>query len=235
MHRKILSLTVALWPLLFLTGCISTAKMKETVPKGASIVVLAPGKPKHLFFGNYADAKTFIPFYGFAKLIEAEAAESRINQQLNAQGFDISEEWQQVLVAELRSQGIDVSVLIVDRPAESFPSPLPHSKLPKVDDGWALIDAQIGGYGLNAEMSGEFRPFLGIRVRLISAQSKAVLYDQRFAYNTWGGQAVRIPFEPADQWSDIDAVQNDLPKVRSAFITGLSKVAARVAADLTAK
>ena len=49
-----------------LTGCISIVERQAPVPKDVVIAVLTPGHPEKLVFGDYADAKSCIPFYGFA-------------------------------------------------------------------------------------------------------------------------------------------------------------------------
>jgi hypothetical protein len=52
---------------LLLTGCISVVERQAPVPRDGVIAVITPGHPEKLIFGNHADAKTFVPFYGFAK------------------------------------------------------------------------------------------------------------------------------------------------------------------------
>jgi hypothetical protein len=234
MKRALANLT-ALFVMLSLGACISTSQMRETVPAGASIAVVTPAKNPRFILTNYADAKGFIPFYGFAKALEGSAAQTTVNRELDAQGFDIAEELQRILVADLRSRGVAAMPFAIDRPAEAIPAPLKTSEIPLAGGAWAVLDTQITGYGLNAAISGEFRPFIGVRARLIHTQSKAVIYDQRFAYNAWGGKVIKIPFEPADQWRDIDAVKSDLARVRAALITGLSKATALIATDVASK
>lgn len=218
-----------------LTGCISTVERRAPVPKGGVIAVLTPGHPEKLVFGNYADAKSFIPFYGFAKQMQAMSVEPRINEELDGRGFRIEEELQLALVRDIRSKGINVRAVSVVREAEILPSALKRSEFPPAEGSWAMIDARITGYGVLAEMSGEFRPFVGVIARLVDAQSKEVLYEKRFAYNHWGGKVVRVPFEPADKWPDIESVENDPGGVEAAIRRGISKITEQIAADIGAK
>ncbi|MDY6944220.1 MAG: hypothetical protein SXG53_00755, partial [Pseudomonadota bacterium] len=199
------------------------------------IAVLTPGHPQKLVFGNYADAKTFIPFYGFAKQMQATTAEPRINAELGSRGFRIEEELQLALVRDIQSAGINTRAVPVLREAEMLPSALKRSEFPSVEGSWAVIDARINGYGVLAEMSGEFRPFIGVIARLVDARSKEVLYEKRFAYNHWGGKVVRVPFEPADKWPSIEAVENDPGGVEAAIRRGISKITELIAADIRAK
>lgn len=218
-----------------LTGCISITERQAPVPKDSVIAVLTAGQPEKLIFGNYADAKSFIPFYGFAKQMQAMSAEPRINDELGSRGFRIGEELQLALVRDIRSKGISARAVSVVREAECLPSALKRSEFPPAEGSWAMIDARITGYGVLAEMSGEFRPFVGVIARLVDAHSKEVLYEKRFAYNHWGGKAVRIPFEPADKWPNIEAVENDPGGLEAAIRRGISKITELIAADIGAK
>jgi hypothetical protein len=98
-----------------------------------------------------------------------------------------------------------------------------------------MIDARITGYGVLAEVSGEFRPFVAVIARLVDARSREVLYEKRFGYNYWFARSERIPFEPADRWSDIEAVENDIAGVEAAIRRGISKITTLIAADIGAK
>lgn len=218
-----------------LTGCISIVERQAPVPKDVVIAVLTPGHPEKLVFGNYADAKSFIPFYGFAKQMQATSAEPRINAELGSRGFRIEEELQLALVRDIRSAGIDTRAVSVSREAELLPSALKRSDFPPVEGSWAMIDARITGYGVLAETSGEFRPFVGVVARLVDARSKEVLYEKRFAYNHWGGKVVRVPFEPADKWPSIEAVENDPGGVEAALRRGIAKITELIAADMETK
>jgi hypothetical protein len=227
--------SLAALSLFLLGGCISTRAMKEKVPEAASISILTPSRQGGMVVLTMGDAKSWLPLYGFVKTMAAAGAQERVNQRLDDHGFDIGQELQQTLLASLRSQAVPAERVDIERPTEFIPSPLAKSALPDARGAWALLDAQITGYGLSTEMSGEFRPWVAVRVRLVEAKSKAVLYDQRFTYNYWAIKAERIPFEPADQWRDLDAVEQDLGGVRLALVRGLSKISARVAADLAGK
>jgi hypothetical protein len=214
--------------LVVLTGCISTVERQAPVPKDGTIAVLTPGHPEKLIFSNYADAKTFIPFYGFAKQMQATSAGPRINAELGRRGFRIEEELQLALVRDIGSAGIGARSVSISREAEFLPSALKRSEFPPVAGNWAMIDARITGYG-------EFRPFVGATARLVDAGSKQVLYEKRFACNYWGGKVVRIPFEPADQWPSIEAVENDPGGVEAAIRRCISKISALIAADIAAR
>jgi hypothetical protein len=218
-----------------LAGCISIVERQAPVPKDGAIVVLTPGHPEKLIFGNYADAKSFIPFYGFAKQMQAMSAQPRINAELGGRGFRIEEELQLALVRDIRSKGINASAVSVAREAELLPSALKRSEFPPAEGSWAMIDARITGYGVLAEMSGEFRPFVGVIARLVDAHSKKILYEKRFAYNLWGGKVVRVPFEPADKWPSIEAVENDPGGVEAALRRGIAKITELIAADMGTK
>jgi len=215
-----------------LTGCISVVERQAPVPRDGVIAVITPGHPEKLIFGNYADAKSYIPFYGFAKQMQATSAEPRINAELGSRGFRIEDELQRALVHDLRAKGINAGAVVVAREAEFLPSELKRAEYPAAEGSWAMIDARITGYGVLAEMSGEFRPFVAVIAQLVEADSKKVLYEQRFAYNAWGGKVVRVPFEPADKWSSIEAVENDPAGVEAALRRGLSKITELIAADI---
>jgi hypothetical protein len=215
-----------------LTGCISVVERQAPVPRDGVIAVITPGHPEKLIFGNYADAKGLIPLYGFAKHMQATSAEPRINAELNSRGFSIEDELQLALVRDIRSKGINARAVSVAREAEFLPSSLKLAEFPPAEGSWAMIDARITGYGVLAEMSGEFRPFIAVIARLVDADSKKVLYEQRFAYNTWGGKVVRVPFDPADKWPDIEAVENDPGGVEAAIRRGISKITELIAADI---
>jgi hypothetical protein len=218
-----------------LSGCVSTAERQAPIPPQASIAVLTPGHPEKLIFANYADAKGVIPFYGFAKQMQAMSTEPLINSELATRGFSVEEQLQRALVRDIRSKSIDARAVEIPRPAELVPSALKRSELPAVVPDWAMLDARITGYGILAEMSGEFRPFVCVIARMIDATSKQVLYEKRFAYNYWGAKVVRIPFDPADKWPTIEAVKNDLPGVEAAIGRAISKITELIAADLAAK
>lgn len=221
--------------LLPLTGCISITERQAPVPKDGIVAVLTPGHPETLIFGNYADAKGYLPFHGFAKHMQAMSAEPRINTALDARGFKVEEELQLALVRDISSKGINARKVSISRAAEFLPGALKRSELPAVEGSWAMIDARITGYGVLAEVSGEFRPFVGVIVRMVDAHSSEALYEKRFAYNIWGGKVVRIPFEPADKWLSIEAVENDIPGVEAAIRHGISKITELIAADIAAK
>src|SRR5262249_52965252 len=107
------------------------------------------------------------------------------------------------------------------------------AEFPPAEGSWAMVDARVTGYGVSAEVSGEFRPWVTVIARLVAADSKKLLYEQRFTYNFWGGgKAIKIPFEPADQWADIEAVENDPGGVEAAIRRGVSKITALIAADM---
>lgn len=218
-----------------LTGCISITESQAPVPKNGVVAVLTPGHPDKLILANYADAKGYIPFFGFAKQMQAMSAEPRINAELDTRGFKIEEELQLALVRDIRSTGVDARSVPVARAAEFLPSALKRAELPPAEGSWAMVDARITGYGLLAEMSGEFRPFVGVIVRMVDARSQEVLYEKRFAYNLWGGKVVRVPFEPADKWLSIEAVENDLPGVEAAIRRAVAKITELIAADIGAK
>ncbi len=228
-------LVIGSWVLLPLTGCISITERQAAVPKDGVIAILTPGHPETLIFGNYVDAKGYLPFYGFAKHMQAMSAEPRIDAALDARGFKIEEEVQLALVRDIGSKGIDAKKVSISRAAEFLPSALKRSELPPIEGSWAMIDARITGYGVLAEASGEFRPFVGVIVRMLDAHSKQVRYEKRFAYNIWGGKVVRIPFEPADKWLSIEAVENDIPGVEAAIRRGIAKITELIAADLAAR
>ena len=235
MHWLLRFSSIAVTLSITLCGCISTAERQAPIPPQASIAVLTPGHPEKLIFANYADAKGFIPFYGFAKQIHAMSTEPAINSELAARGFSVEEQLQLALVRDIRSKNIEARAVEIPRVAEFLPSALKRSELPAVAPDWAMIDARITGYGILAEMSGEFRPFVCVIARMIDARTKQVLYEKRFAYNYWGPKLVRIPFDPADKWPTIDAVKNDLPGVEAAIGRGISKITELIAADLAAK
>lgn len=214
------------------TGCISVVERQAPVPKDGVIAVITPGHPEKLIFSNYADTKGLIPLYGFAKHLEATSAEPRINAELGSRGFRVEDELQLALVRDIRSKGVTARAVVVAREAEFMPSALKHSELPPAEGSWGMIDARITGYGVRAEMSGEFRPFVAVIVRLVDADSKKVLYEQRFGYNIWGGKVVRVPFDPADKWPSIEAVENDPAGVEAAIRRGISKITEIVAADI---
>jgi hypothetical protein len=218
-----------------LAGCISITERQQPVPEEGVIDVLTPGHPETLIFANYADAKGFIPVYGFAKHMQATSAEPRINAELNARGFKVEEELQRALVRDIRSKGVKVKSVSIARAAEFLPGALSRSELPAGEGSWAMIDARITGYGVLAEMSGEFRPFVGVIVRMVDAHTREVLYEKRFAYNHWGGKVVRVPFEPDDKWLSIEAVEADAPGVEEALRRGIAKITELIAADVGAK
>ena len=224
-------ITVALLSVV-LTGCISVVERQTPVPRDGVIAVITPGHPEKLIFGNYADAKGFIPLYGFAKHMQATSAEPRINAELDSRGFKIEDELQLALVRDIHSKGINARAVSVAREAEFLPSALKRAEFPPAEGSWAMIDARITGYGVLAEMSGEFRPFVAVIARLVDADSKKVLYEQRFAYNAWGGKTVRVPFDPADMWPSIEAVENDPGGVEAAIRRGISKITELIAADI---
>jgi hypothetical protein len=222
---------VALWSVA-LTGCISVVERQSSAPKDGVIAVITPGHPEKLIFGNYADAKSFIPFYGFAKQMQAASAEPRMNAALGSRGFKVEHELQHALVRDIRSKGINAKAVSVAREAEFLPSALKRAEFPPAEGSWAMIDARVTGYGVLAEMSGEFRPFVAVIARLVDADTKKVLYEQRFAYNAWGGRVVRVPFEPADKWPTIEAVENDPGGVEAAIRRGVAKITELIAADI---
>jgi hypothetical protein len=215
-----------------LTGCISVVERPAPVPKDGVIAVITPGHPEKLIFGNYADAKGFIPLYGFAKHMQAASAEPRINAELDSRGFRIEDELMLALVRDIRSTGINARAVSIPRAAEFMPSALKRAEFPPDEGSWAMIDARITGFGVVAEMSGEFRPFVAVVARLVDADSKKVVYERRFAYNAWGGKTVRVPFDPADKWPNIEAVENDSVGVEAAIRRGISKITALIAADI---
>ncbi|MGH8175630.1 MAG: hypothetical protein ACREV5_05140 [Steroidobacter sp.] len=235
MHRSLRFDVLAVVLLIALSGCISTAERQAPIPPKASIVILTPGHPDKLIFANYADAKTFIPFYGFGKQMQAMSTEPIMNSELAARGFRVQEQLQDALVRDIRSKSIDARAVQIARAAEFIPSALKRSELPAVQADWAVIDARITGYGLLAEISGEFRPFVCVIARMIDAKTKQVLYEKRFAYNYGGAKVVRISFDPVDKWPTIEAVKNDLPGVEAAIGRGISKITDLIAADLAAK
>src|SRR5690606_22396603 len=115
---------------LALGGCVSTSELQAPVPENVSIAVLTPGHPQKLVFGNYADAKSFIPLYGFAKQAQAIATEPAINTELAATGFRIEEELQRALIRDIQLKGIDANAVHIARDAERIPSALSRSELP---------------------------------------------------------------------------------------------------------
>ena len=217
---------------LVLTGCISVVERQAAVPRDGVIAVITPGHPEKLIFGNYADAKSFIPLYGFAKQMQAWSAGPRINAELGSRGFRIEDELQLALVRDIRSKGINARAVSVARQAEFLPSALKRAEFPPAEGSWAMIDARITGYGVLAEVSGEFRPFVTVIARLVDADSKKLLYEKRFAYNAWGGKVVRVPFDPTDKWPSIEAVENDPGGVEAAIRRGISKITELIAADI---
>jgi hypothetical protein len=147
----------------------------------------------------------------------------------------VEKQLQLALVRDIRAKSIDARSVEIPRAPELVPSAIDKSELPAVAPDWAMIDARITGYGILAEMSGEFRPFVCVIARLIDARTKQVLYEKRFGYNYSGVKVVRVPFDPADKWPTIEAVKNDPPGVEAAIGRGISKITALIAADLAAK
>lgn len=167
--------------------------------------------------------------------MQAMSAEPRINTELDTRGFSIEEEVQLALVRDISAKGINAKAVSISRAAQFLPGALKRSELPPAEDSWAMIDARVTGYGVLAEVSGEFRPFVGVIARMVDAHSGQVLYEKRFAYNYWGGKVVRVPFEPADKWLSIEAVESDIPGVEAAIRRGIKKITELIAADVAAR
>lgn len=218
---------VACLSLFLLSGCASHRPLREKLPEGVSVAILTPAQTMRLQVDHDGDLKSFVPILNLVQEVRADSAKKRIRQEFAAAEFDIGRELQQALVAQLRSRGLVATTVAVERP-------LAKSALPQVPDARALLDSDIELYGLTAEVGGEFRPFLGVTVRLLEAKSKAVLYKRSFSYN-FCCDGVRAPIEPADQWRDLEAVEQNLPQVRAAFVTGLSRISALIAADIAAR
>lgn len=236
------------FPALFsmLLGACASTQLTNSLPSDAKIAVATPVMARSFVFANNNDLKTLIPIYGAAKMIQADRAEAVIERELAHQGFDVAGELQNALTVSLSAKGMRAQSVNVERTVKLVPSPkapaqpvpvgLKIDQLPAADEARAWLDAQILIHGISAGFGGEFTPFIGLRIRMIDARSGQVLYDQRVAYNITGtGQGTNLTPVVADRWADIDAVKNDLPRVRAALITALNKLADWTANELAAR
>jgi hypothetical protein len=215
-------------------GCVTTVPMRADLPSQSYVDVPVPASvPFGLF--NYKDAKTLIPIYGDIKRVQAQVARNQLDAEMRAQGFDAGKELQRLLVARLTARRVQSRPLTAERPHDKMPPRVDLASLPLQDDTWAVLDARITGVSLMSDMSGEFRPQVALLVQLIEARTKRLLYDNRFIYNGRAAKAVRIPYDPGAQWTDIEAIRNDLPGVRAAIVAALDKMAELIAADLSSK
>lgn len=218
-----------------LSACISTTPMSKGAPPERYIDVPTPASTDFGVF-NARDAKAFIPIYGEIKMIEARRAQSQLDTKLRERGFDAATELQRLLLTKLTLRDVKTRALQVDRPHKMIPPKIDLSKLPLQADAWAVLDARITGVGLDADMSGEFRPVVGVQVHLIEVVSRRVIYDNRFAYNMHlAAKTVHIPYDPRAQWESIEAIESDLPGVTDAVVGALDRIADLIAGEIGAK
>lgn len=214
-----------------LTGCVGTVPMSRGVPERSFVDIPVPASTRFGLY-NYKDLKTFIPIYGDIKRVKTEVARYQLDAKLRESGFDAGVELQKLLAAKLNSHNVQARVLSAERPQQMMRPKVDVASLPLKADTWAVLDARFTGVGLNADMSGEFRPQVTLLVQLLDAHTQKVLYDNRFIYNGRMAKAVRIPYDPGAKWVDTEAIRNDLPGVCAAIVAALDKMAELIAADI---
>jgi hypothetical protein len=217
-----------------LAGCVTTTPMNGSVPPESFVEIPVPASSRVGLF-NHKDARSYIPIYGFFKQMQTIPAESELNAKLRELGFDAGKELQQILVSKLTLRDIQARSLSAERPDKIILPKLDLATLPLQEDSWAVLDARITGVALDADMSGTFRPLVALLVQLIEVRTNRVLYDNRFIYNGRAAKATRIPYDPRAQWTDIEAIKNDLPGVCEAIVAALDKMADLIAIDLSSK
>jgi hypothetical protein len=113
-----------------------------------------------------ADRKIWRVTYG--RVSRAQITHSFVPESLDADehGFDPAIELQRLLLTKLTLHDVKTRSIQAERPHKMIPPKVDLATLPLQGDTWAVLDARITGIGLDADMSGEFRPVIGVQVQL---------------------------------------------------------------------
>lgn len=200
-----------------------------------TIGILTPYEPEHAAVVLASSVGQSFGLVG--ALVDAgmrASRESKFNEQLGKQGFDLHEELMKSLTEKLTAAGYTVSTVSAKRSGASYLKAYPKGDDNKVD---AYLDVLVGGYGYIAAGIGDstpYRPALAMHVRLVRSSDSKVLMEDIIYFNPVGPAVpeniVTVPPNPAYTFQDFDALTAD----PAAMSNGL-KDAINQTADATAK
>lgn len=151
-------------------------------------------------------------------LVEAgmqSSRDSRFKAAIEKENLSVPQIFGETLKAELEQAGYRIVPIQTTRNGIEFLAKYPTDAAPKVD---AYLDIVTIGYGYVAagvQAGAPYRPYISMKVRLVSAKDGSVLMQDAIAFNpvgyagATGAESVTIPPEPQPLYADFNALEQD--------------------------
>jgi hypothetical protein len=151
-------------------------------------------------------------------LVEAgmqSSRDARFKAAIEKERLSVPQIFVETLKADLEQAGYRIDPIQTTRNGIEFLPKYPTDAAPKVD---AYLDIVTIGYGYVAagiQAGAPYRPYISMKVRLVSAKDGSVLMQDAIAFNpvryagATGAESVTIPPEPQPLYADFNALEQD--------------------------
>ena len=165
-------------------------------------------------------------------LIDAGMTEHRNTKftgLIESQSFDAADYFIACLTADLKTEGYNVVMIPTSRPGDEFLASYPGSS--EAINAYLDVRTQYGYIAAGLGKSNPYRPAFWARARLVDGQSSAVLMEDTVMYNPLGSpkNIITIAPDPAEQFTDFDAMMANPPGAIAGLKTAESKSAEALA------
>jgi len=233
-RRRIFTFVFVAWLAFGLGGCAGVHK--QAFNKDAQQDVKTIGLLEPAFAGEYFVHNLGHPGMGFGLiggLIATADMQSKTNQftvLMKERNFNVPDEFQSMLTAELQKDGYAVKVLKPQREKPAFLET--YDALDKDVD--AYLDLGIGAGYLCASGTADYIPTVRSGVRLVKRGSNEIIYQDviSYGYELRAAQAVSIVADQKYFFKDFVALSGNPDLAMDGLKQGVPLVARRIAQDL---
>lgn len=216
------------------SGCAGVHKQafnKEATPNIKTIGLIEPAPAEKYAVQNLGHAGMYFGLIG--GLIASADISSKTNQftdLMKARGFNIMEEFQRHLVAELQGVGYSVKVIKAQKEKQAFLET--YDALDQEAD--VYLDSTISAGYLCASGGTDYIPAVRSGVRLVKRGTGEILYQDiiAYGYEARPAQAVCIAAPQQFYFSNFEALSSAPDKALEGLRTGIPLLAKRIAQDL---
>jgi hypothetical protein len=232
--RSIVNLVCILLSAVLLTGCAGVHKQafnKEDSQGIKTIGIIEPAQPEKYAVHNIGHAGMYFGLIG--GLIAAADMNSKTDQfteLMKARGFNITEEFQKVLVEELKKAGYSIKLIKVRRENVAFLES--YEALDTEAD--VYLDSIVSAGYLCASGGSDYIPAVRSGVRMVKRGSGEILYQDviAYGYEARRSEAVCIAAPQEYYFKNFEALSSSPDRALEGLRTGIPLLAKRIAQDL---
>jgi len=218
----------------FVSGCATVHKQtfnKEASPNIKTIGLIEPATADEYAVQNLGHAGMYFGLIG--GLIASADMSSKTNQftdLMKARGFNLKEEFQKNLVAELQGVGYSVKIIRAQKEKQAFLET--YDALDQEVD--AYLDSIVSAGYLCASGGTDYIPAVRSGVRLVKRGPGEILYQDviAYGYEARSSQAVCISASQKFYFRNFEALSSAPDKALEGLRTGIPLLAKRIAQDL---